>query len=181
MAKSSQDFVICQLEEPRYEEFLRNLNDWFNSLDCNVENFKTSNYSRISKEDLEEHLSEGTLMYIACTKSTNELVGTIGLGRPRLRRGKLTSELMLATVKTEYRKSGIAKLLNDEMVRIAKEMGAEKVALRTSYENKFVAGALFKNGYELTETKVEHKSNYTNTLFHLMKDYFVYNYFEKAT
>ena len=60
-------------------------------------------------------------------------------------------------------------------------MGAEKVVAVASYYDNFVAGALKENGYTLTETKTEHKSNFTKNTFHLIPDYSVYNYFEKAT
>ena len=180
MANFSKDVIISQLEEPRYEEFRNNVNEWFGSLDCNKQSFNFIYHHRLSKEDFKRHLDEGFVMYTACTKSTNEMIGTIGVERPQFIRGKLTSTLILGAVKNEYQKSGVAYLLLDEMIIVAKQMGAEKVATVTSYYNKFITAALFKKGFTLIETKVEHKSNFTNNMFHFVKDYFVFNYLEKT-
>lgn len=178
--QNRQNIVVHQLQETRYEEFISNVNEWYESLDCNSESYNLRDSSRLLQEEFHKHLDEGAMMYIACNVSTNEMVGTIGIIRPHLCRGKLTSEVILVAVKTEYRQSGISQLLIDEIISVAKGIGVEKIAMVTSYYNKFFSRSLLKKGYELIGTKIEHKSNFTKNMFHLMPDYFVYNYFEKT-
>ena len=52
MTRASKEFVICQLEEPCYEEFRTYLNEWFGSLDCNSDTYNLTYYSRLTMEDL---------------------------------------------------------------------------------------------------------------------------------
>ena len=174
------DIEFRQLEESRYEEFRINVNEWFSSSDSNSNHYNIKNYPRLTKDDFKNSLDEGSLMYIAVIKTTNEMVGTAGIEKPAVICDKLTSTLILGSVKIEYRRLGILKLLNDEILKIAKQLGVEKVQSVSSYYSKHITEFLLKNGYTLTGTMVYHKSNYTKNMFHIAQDYFVFNYFEKA-
>lgn len=121
-------------------------------------------------------------MIIACLKGTNQMIGTSGLELPHYSKGKSTSRIMLVAVKTEYRRFGIANELNDETIRIAGQMGVEKVIVTTSFYNDYVyylTNLLNKKNYTLTATKVQHKSSYIKNWFLATQDYHAYNCLEK--
>ena len=174
------DIEFCQLDESRHEEFRINVNEWYSSLDSNSAKFNLRDFTRLTEDEFRNYLDEGTVMYIAKIKTTNEMVGTIGIEKPHICKDRLTSAITLRAVRTEYRRLGIGKLLNDEIVKVAKQMGVENISMESSYYGKFITEDLIKNGYTLTGTMIQHKSNYTKSLFQRVEDYFVFNCFEKA-
>ena len=93
------------------------------------------------------------------------MVGTSGIEKPKISKGKLTSEIIFGAVKTEYRQFGIGKRLIDEAIEIAKQMGVERVLLKTNYYEKHLTRMTVKKNFTLTGTIVEHKSIYLKTRF----------------
>ena len=59
-------------------------------------------------------------------------------------------------------------------------MGVENISMVSNYYGKFITEDLIKNGYTLTGTMIQHKSNCTKNMFQQIEDYFVSNCFEKA-
>ena len=176
---SLSDIEFSQLEESRFEEFRRNINLWWTTSDISVKDFNFVDFPRLTKKEFINHISDGTVMIIACVKKTNEMIGTSGIETPKISRGKLTSEIILCAVKTEYRQFGIYKGILDEDIEIAKQMGIEKVILRTSFYSKYLNNMLNKKNFTLTGTMIQHKSNYMNSWFLAIQDYHIYNCCEK--
>ena len=95
-------------------------------------------------------------------------------------KGKLTSEIIIGAVKTEYRQFGVGKRLIGEAIEIAKQMGIERVLLNTNYYEKHLTRLIVKKNFTLTSTIVEHKSSYSKTRFLAIQDYLVLNWWEKV-
>ena len=108
------------------------------------------------------------------------MVGTSGIEKPKISKGKLTSEIILLAVKTEYRQFGIGSRLIDEAIEIAKQMGVERVLVDTNYYKRYLTRMLVNKNFTLTGTIVEHKSSYSKTRFLAIQDYLVSNWWMKS-
>ena len=137
------------LEESRFEEFRLNINQWWATADNSETHFNFIDFPKLPKEEFNCHITDGTVMFIACLKGTNEMVGTSGLVKPKISKGKLTSEIIIGAVKTEYRQFGIGNRLIDEAIVIAKQMGIERVLLNTNYYEKNLTRMLVKKNFTL--------------------------------
>ena len=144
------DIEFCQLDESRYEEFRINVNEWYSSLDCNSSKFNLRDFPRLAEDEFRNYLDEGTVMYIAKIKTTNEMVGTIGIEKPHFCKDRLTDTITLRAVRTEYRRLGIGNLLHYEIIKVAKQMDVENIYMVSNYYKKFISQDLIKNGYTYT-------------------------------
>ena len=89
------DIEFCQLDESRYEEFRINVNEWYSSLYSNSSKFNLRDFPRLAEVDFWKYLDEGTVMYIAKIKTTNEMVGTVGIEKPHICKDRLTGTITL--------------------------------------------------------------------------------------
>ena len=176
---SLHEIEFCMLEESRFEEFRLNINQWWATADNNRTLLNFIDFPRLTEEDF-NCIVDGSVMFIACLKGTNEMVGTSGLENPKISKGKSTSEIILGAVKPEYRQFGIGKRLIDKAIELAKQMGIERVVLVTNYYEKHLTKMVIKKDFTLTGTIVEHKSSYTKSWFLATQDYRVYNRWMKS-
>ena len=176
---SLHEIEFCMLEESRFEEFRLNINQWWATADNSRTLLNFIDFPRLTEEDF-YCIADDSVMFIACLKGTNEMVGTSGLENPKISQGKSTSEIILGAVKPEYRQFGIGKRLIDKAIELAKQMGIERVVLVTNFYKKHLTQMVIKKDFTLTGTIVEHKSSYTKTFFLATQDYRVYNRWIKS-
>ena len=174
------DIEFSHLDVSRFDEYRGAINQWYRSLPENNIPRDSIIVSRLSEKELKNKISDGTIIVIASLKTTNELVGSVAIGRPKVScRDTLTSDITLHAVKTEYRRLGIGGMVFEEGVKTAKLIGAQRVYLEVFYEKKFQKDFMIKNGFIHTATKIFHKSEFTDNLFQSIRDYVTYYVLEK--
>ena len=174
------EIEFSQLEESRFEEYRTALNEWYASLPENGMSRDFRRAPRLTEKDLNNTVAKGTVLIIGCLKTTNELVASIAIGKPRESvKNKLTSFISLLAVNTKYRRLGLGSLTFEEGLRTAKQMGTETITLRVYYDNKFQMEFMIKNNLILREIKTTHKSNFVDNQFLNIIDYYTYCCFEK--
>ena len=157
---SKEEILFSTMQEFQIEECSIAVSEWFAS---QPENNLIDDYSkapRITKEEMEKEIDEGTVFIIMHLKETKELVGCIGISRPEISVGGLTSWMFIQSVKTEYRKRGLSTLLFNEAITNAKEMGAKRVKLDVYDSLKFQQEFVLKRGFKLLEIITKHKSEF---------------------
>ena len=89
------DIEFCKLGESRHEEFRINVNEWYSSLESNSAKFNLRDSSRLTEDEFRNRVDGGTVMYIAKIKTTNEMVGTVGIEKPHICKDRLTGIITL--------------------------------------------------------------------------------------
>ena len=177
---STEDIVFSRLEEARYEEYSIAVHNWYASLPENHICCDFSKGPRVPVEQVRSEVTDGTAIIIGCIKTTNEMVGSIAVGRPKYSiKDKLTSYISLFAVKTEYRRHGLGFLLYEQCVTTAKLAGAERITLDVQYDNVIEKRLLLGYNFVHTSTKTIHKSDLCGYVFLIIRDYLTFDRFEK--
>ena len=177
---SKEDIVFSRLEETRYEEYTIAVHDWYASLPENRIPCDFDRGPRLTVEQVIREKADGTNIIIGCIKTTNEMIGSIAVGRPKYSvNDRLTGNISLFAVKTDYRRSGLGLLLYEQCIRNAKLAGAERITLEVQFDNKIEKRLLLGYNFVHTATRTIHKSDLCDNLFIIIREYLTLDYFEK--
>ena len=176
---SQEDIAFTSLQEFQIEECCVAVNEWYTTQPENNLVYDYTKAPRITKEEMKNEISKGTVFILIHLRVTKELVGCIGIRKPEYD-NILKSILFLQTIKTEYRMRGLSTLLLHEAIRTAKNMGANRVGLNVIEGLKFQQEFVLKRGFKLVEMTTMHKSELEASESTCVRDTLTMHRYEKS-